>query len=219
MNANDPGSVRIEPASAAAACVVWLHGLGADGHDLIGLADQWRALLPGAAFISPDAPQPCDMAPMGRQWFSLQALTPAALLAGVRGAAPALDGFLDEQLARFGLGPDRLALVGFSQGTMMALYVVPRRPDEIAALVGYSGRLIGADELKRETKSRPPVRLIHGEHDEMVPASSMESAAKALAAAGFSVETHLRPGLGHGIDPEGIAIAGHFIAEQFAKRQ
>jgi phospholipase/carboxylesterase len=197
--------------------VILLHGWGADGDDLIGLAPYWGELLPDAAFVSPHAPFPCDMG-FGRQWFSLADRTPEVIMAEVRLVAPMIDAFIDAQLAEHGLTPPQLAVVGFSQGTMMALYVAPRRPDEIAALVGYSGRLIGADELEAETKSRPPVRLIHGERDEMVPASSMESAGEALTAAGFSVETHLRPGLGHGIDPEGIAIAGRFIAEQFAKR-
>jgi len=197
--------------------VILLHGWGADGNDLIGLAPYWGEMLPDAAFVSPHAPFPCDMG-FGRQWFSLADRTPEVIMAEVRLVAPMIDAFIDDRLAAHGLAAPQLAVVGFSQGTMMALYVVPRRPDEIAALVGYSGRLIGAGELERETRSRPPVRLIHGEHDEMVPASSMDSAAEALAAAGFSVETHLRPGLGHGIDPEGIAIAGRFIAEQFAKR-
>jgi phospholipase/carboxylesterase len=196
--------------------VILLHGWGADGNDLIGLAPYWGEMLPDAAFASPHAPFPCDMG-FGRQWFSLADRTPEVIMAEVRLVAPAIDAFIDDQLAAHDLPPDRLAVVGFSQGTMMALYVAPRRAGEIAALVGYSGRLIGGRELAAEAKSRPPVRLIHGEQDEVVPASSMESAGEALTAAGFSVETHLRPGLGHGIDPEGIAIAGQFIAERFEK--
>jgi len=196
--------------------VILLHGWGADGNDLIGLAPYWGEMLPDAAFVSPHAPFPCDMG-FGRQWFSLADRTPEVIMAEVRLVAPMIDAFIDDQLAAHDLPPDRLAVVGFSQGTMMALYVAPRRPEEIAALVGYSGRLIGGSALAAESRSRPPVRLIHGERDDVVPASSMESAGEALSAAGFSVETHLRPGLGHGIDPEGIAIAGQFIAEQFAK--
>jgi len=196
--------------------VILLHGWGADGNDLISLAPYWGEMLPDAAFVSPHAPFPCDMG-FGRQWFSLADRTPEVIMAEVRLVAPMIDAFIDDQLAAHDLVPDRLAVVGFSQGTMMALYVTPRRPDQIAALVGYSGRLIGGSTLAAETKSRPPVRLIHGERDDIVPASSMEGAGEALVAAGFSVETHLRPGLGHGIDPEGIAIAGQFMAEQFAK--
>jgi len=207
------------PASgaAAAALVVLLHGWGADGDDLIGLAPYWGELLPGAAFVSPHAPFPCEMG-FGRQWFSIADRSPEAILAGVRLAAPLIDAFIDEQLGAHGLTPDDLALVGFSQGTMMALHVAPRRAAPVAALVGYSGRLIGAGVLQDEAVSRPPICLIHGERDEMIPASSMASAAEALTSAGFQVESHLRPGLGHGIDPEGIALAGRFIAERLATK-
>ncbi|HUT47899.1 MAG TPA: dienelactone hydrolase family protein [Alphaproteobacteria bacterium] len=216
------GGVTLEGPSAAPRAdgaarqlVVLLHGWGADGDDLIGLAPYWGELLPEAAFVSPHAPFPCDMG-FGRQWFSLADRSPETILAEVRLVAPMIDAFIDAQLAAFQLPPSCLAIVGFSQGTMMALHIAPRRDIEIAALVGYSGRLIGADLLEAETKSRPPIVLIHGERDEIVPAGSMESAGAALAGAGFAVATHLRPGLGHGIDPEGIAVAGRFIAERFA---
>jgi phospholipase/carboxylesterase len=195
--------------------VVLLHGWGADGDDLIGLAPYWGELLPEAAFVSPHAPFPCDMG-FGRQWFSLADRSAQVILAEVRLVAPAVDAFIDAQLAEHGLTPAHLAIVGFSQGTMMALHVAPRREAPVAALVGYSGRLVGAERLAAEARTRPPVTLIHGAHDEIVPAASLESAGAALTAAGFSVATHLRPGLGHGIDPEGIAIAGRFIADCFA---
>jgi len=197
--------------------VVLLHGWGADGDDLIGLAPYWGELLPEAAFVSPHAPFPCEMG-FGRQWFRLTDRSPDTILAEVRLTAPMIDAFIDEQLAAHGLSPTQLAIVGFSQGTMMALHVAPRRETEIAALVGYSGRLIGAGLLDAETKSRPPITLIHGEQDEIVPAGAMESAGAALMAAGFAVDSHLRPGLGHGIDPEGIAAAGRFMAQRFASR-
>lgn len=193
--------------------VLLLHGWGADGDDLIGLAPYWGELLPEAAFVSPHAPFPCDMG-FGRQWFSLVDRTPEVILAEVRLVAPMIDALIDEQLTAHDLTPDRLAIVGFSQGTMMALHVAPRRETAVAALVGYSGRLVGASLLDAETRTRPPITLIHGERDEVVPAASMDQAGQALAAAGFAVETHLRPGLGHGIDPEGIAIAGRFIADR-----
>jgi len=196
--------------------VVLLHGWGADGNDLIGLAPHWGALLPEAAFASPHAPFPCDMG-FGRQWFSLADRSPDTILAQVRLVAPAVDGFIDEQLAEQGLGPAELAVVGFSQGTMMALHVTPRRAEPVAALVGYSGRLIGAELLSGEVASHSPVTLIHGANDEMVSADSSEQAAAALKGAGFSVDTHIRPGLGHGIDPEGIEIAGRFMAECFTR--
>ncbi len=142
------GPVR-KPASGSKPrqLVVLLHGVGADGHDLIGLAPYWAPALPDAEFVSPDAPFPCDMAPYGRQWFSLQDRTPNAILGGVRAAAPILDAFLDEALAARGLDASQLALVGFSQGTMMSLYVGPRRAEALAGIIGYSGALIGADTL------------------------------------------------------------------------
>jgi phospholipase/carboxylesterase len=208
-------SARPRSGGPARQLVVLLHGWGADGDDLIGLAPYWGERLPEAAFVSPHAPFPCDMG-FGRQWFSLADRTPEVILAEVRLVAPMIDAFIDDQLAALGLSPGALAIVGFSQGTMMALHVAPRRAQAVAALVGYSGRLIAAELLAAETRTRPPVSLIHGERDEVVPAGSMERAGQALAAAGFAVETHLRPGLGHGIDPEGIAIAGNFIAERFA---
>ena len=149
---------------AATALVVLLHGWGADGDDLIGLAPYWGELLPGAAFVSPHAPFPCEMG-FGRQWFSIADRTSEVILAGVRLAAPMIDAFIDEQLAAHGLTPDNLALVGFSQGTMMALHVAARRDAPVAALVGYSGRLISAGLLEAEAISQPPICLIHGEHD------------------------------------------------------
>jgi phospholipase/carboxylesterase len=197
----------------ADALVVLLHGLGADGNDLIGLAPQLGQVLPGAAFASPHAPFPCDMAPYGRQWFSLQDRAPAALLAGVRMAAPILDGFIDGELARLGLGDERLALVGFSQGTMMALFVAPRRAKACAAVLGYSGALVGPELLAEEIASRPPVQLVHGAADEVVPFQAMAAAVAALEANGVAVRSAARPGLGHGIDPEGLALGARFLID------
>src|SRR6185437_13988009 len=185
-----------KPASGGATrqLVVLLHGLGADGNDLIGLAPYWAPLLPDAEFISPNAPFPCDMAPYGRQWFSLQERTPATILAGVRAAAPILDGFLDAALAERGLDASKLALVGFSQGTMMSLYVGLRRATAPAAIVGYSGALVGAELLAQEIRVRPPVLLVHGDADEVVPFAALSHAATALAGAGVPVEQLRRPG-------------------------
>lgn len=200
------------PASGAAAkrLVVLLHGWGADGNDLIGLAPVWARLLPDTAFVSPHAPYPCDMG-MGRQWFSLNDRNPAAMLAGTRAAAATINGFLDDALARYGLDDSRLALVGFSQGTMMSLYVAPRRARACAGVLGYSGALIDGASLAAETVSRPLMMLIHGEADEIVPCVALADAADRLAAVGISVETHLRPGLGHGIDEQGMILGGRFL--------
>lgn len=204
----------LSPASGdpATSLVVLLHGVGADGFDLIELAPHLAKALPHAAFVAPHAPFPCDLAPYGRQWFSLQDRSPPALLAGVRAAAPRLDAFLDEQLAVRRLGPERLALVGFSQGCMMALHVGPRRAVAPAAVLGYSGALAGAEVLAAEAVSRPPVLLIHGDEDPVVAVAALGLARDALDAAGFRVEAHVRPGLDHAIDAEGVALGAAFLA-------
>jgi phospholipase/carboxylesterase len=202
-----------KPASGAAPrqLIVLLHGLGADGNDLIGLAPYWAKLLPQAEFIAPDAPYPCDMAPFGRQWFSLQDRSPEAVLGGVRAVAPLLDGFLDDALAARGLDDSALALVGFSQGTMMALYVGLRRAKAPAAILGFSGALIAGETLASELRARPPVLLIHGDADEIVPAQALPRAVRELEAAAVPVEHILCPGLGHAIDETGLKRGGEFL--------
>lgn len=204
-------------AGKARELIVLLHGLGADGNDLIGLAPHFAQALPEAAFVSPHAPFPCDMAPFGRQWFSLQTREPEAILGGVRAAAGHLDAFLDKELSEHGLGDDRLALIGFSQGTMMALHVAPRRPKPCAAVVGFSGMLVGSELLAAEIVSRPPVLLVHGQADEVVGFASMAAAAAALKASGVQVTTLARPGLGHGIDPAGIGAAIALLKERLGR--
>ncbi len=196
--------------------VILLHGVGADGHDLIGLAPYWARQLPHAEFVSPHAPDPCDMAPFGYQWFSLLDRSPDALLAGVQANAPLLDAFIDQELAARGLTDRQLALVGFSQGTIMALYAAPRRQAPCAAVVGYSGALVGAETLAAETRSHPPVLLIHGDADPVVSVQALPLAVRGLQGAGLPVRHAVRPGLAHGIDPEGLELGGAFIAEQFA---
>jgi phospholipase/carboxylesterase len=191
--------------------VILLHGLGADGNDLIGLAPYWAPLLPDTEFLSPNAPFPCDMAPMGYQWMSAQDPSPEARLAGARAAAAILDDFIDEALETRGLSESELALVGFSQGTMMSLFVGPRRARPVAGIVAYSGRLIAPELLTAELRSRPPVFLIHGTADPIVSYDSMAEAEAGLTAAGIAVETLTCPGVGHSIDAEGLQRAGQFL--------
>lgn len=201
------------PASGGRAkqLVVLLHGLGADGNDLISLGPQIAKVLPDAAIISPNAPEPCDMSPMGYQWFSLQDRSHDAMLAGVEGAAPKLNGFLDEVLDYLNLTEEDVFLIGFSQGTMMALHVGVRRKIPLAGIVGFSGALVGGDRLPDEIVTKPPVILIHGDADEVVPFQAMLMAADALKTAGVNAEAIRRPGLGHGIDPQGMLVALRFL--------
>lgn len=205
---------RRPPASGGAPrqLVVLLHGVGADGNDLIGLVPALAPALPDAAFVAPDAPEPYDMAPFGRQWFSLQDRQPGALLAGVRRAGEALDGFLDAELEQAGLGDGALILAGFSQGTMTALQVAFRRARPPAAVVGFSGALLGPEQLVREIVSRPPVFLAHGDQDPVVPVQALRAAVTALEALGVPVQWSVRRGVAHGIDPGGIAETLAFLS-------
>jgi phospholipase/carboxylesterase len=191
--------------------VILLHGLGADGNDLIGLAPYWARLLPDAEFLSPNAPFPCDMAPYGYQWFSSQGRSPEAVLGGVRAAAPILDAFIDEALEERGLDSRELALVGFSQGTMMSLFVGLRRAEPVAGIVGFSGRLLAPELLASELRSRPPILLVHGTEDPLVPYSSLAAAETTLKAAGVPVETVTSVGIGHSIDDQGLRRGGQFL--------
>jgi phospholipase/carboxylesterase len=199
-----------------ASLVVLLHGVGADGNDLISLAPYWAPLLPETEFLSPDGPQPCDMAPFGRQWFSLQDRSPEAILAGVQATAPILDAFLDAALQARGLDDGKLALVGFSQGTMMSLYVGLRRARACAAIVGYSGALVGPQLLAAEIRSKPKTLLVHGDADPVVSFTAMGAAQKTLAAAGVPVETLVCPGMGHSIDEAGLKRGGEFLRAALA---
>lgn len=196
--------------------VVLVHGYGADGNDLIGLAPHWQQFLPTAAFVAPNAPQRCDMSPMGYQWFPITKLDPKAMLAGVESAAATLAQFIDDELARYGLPADRLALVGFSQGTMMSLHVGLRRAVAPAGIVGYSGVLAGPDVLKAQMTAKSPVLLVHGDADQMIPVQALYASANALGEAGISVRWHVSRGVGHSIDPEGLALGGPFLASAFA---
>jgi phospholipase/carboxylesterase len=207
---------RAGPARGGApdSLVLLLHGYGADGGDLIGLAEPWGAALPGALFLAPDAPEPCEAAPWGRQWFSLEDRDPARLAEGVASAVPRLRRLLARERAAHGLGAERTALMGFSQGAMLALAAGLSAEPPPAAILGYSGALLAGLGT-----ARPPVLLVHGEADLVVPAAATRAAASALAAAGVPVETLLRPGLGHSIDEAGIAAGAAFLARHLGGRR
>lgn len=202
------------------ALVALLHGYGADGHDLFGLAEPLASVLPDAAFVSPHAPEPMGMTPNGRRWFPIpwiDGAPEAEMQASFIRSAGLLDMFLDAELARHGLSDAALALVGFSQGTMMSLHVAPRRAAACAGIVGFSGRLVAPERLAEETRVRPPVQLIHGDQDELLPASDMLAAASHLADAGFEVGTHLSRGVGHGVAPDGLQTAAAFLKERLSQ--
>ena len=211
---------RLEPrAGAARHLVVFVHGYGADGNDLIDIGRAWQGLLPQAAFVSPHAPEPCSQAPVGRQWFPLTMRSTEERWLGVTKAAPVLDRFLDAELARRALPPSALALVGFSQGAMMALHVGLRRAAQPAAIVGYSGLFVlpenaDPDALAKDIRARPPVLLVHGQHDDLIPVQALFHAMQALASLDIPVEWHLSADIGHGIDQEGLRHGGEFLARR-----
>jgi phospholipase/carboxylesterase len=212
---------RLEPrAGKARQLVVFLHGYGADGNDLIEIGRAWQRILPEAAFVSPHAPRLCGQAPSGREWFPLTFRDPNERWTGVNAAAPVLAQFLDAELARRALPPSALALVGFSQGTMMALHVGLRRAAAPAAIIGYSGLLVtppngDLDAMKADIVAHPPVLLLHGDRDDLIPVQALFQAAQGLAALGLAVEWHLSQGIGHGIDAEGLRHGGEFLARLF----
>jgi phospholipase/carboxylesterase len=199
--------------------VIFCHGYGADGNDLIGLGQHWQRILPATAFSSPHAPERCAMSPMGYQWFGITRLDPQEMLRGVEKAAPILEAFIDAELERSQVSPSRLALVGFSQGTMMALHVGLRRKIQPAAIVGFSGMLPGAERLPEEITCRPPVLLIHGDADEMIPVQAIHAAANGLGAAGVRAQWHISRGIGHGIGPDGLDLAGNFLVQALAGKR
>ncbi|WP_340108439.1 alpha/beta hydrolase [Pikeienuella sp. HZG-20] len=199
---------------AARSLVIFLHGYGADGADLFGLAEALAPHLPDTAFRSPNAPEPCAVNPGGRQWFPISWLdgTPEAeMRAGARRSAATLAAYLAEAMEEEGVAADRTVLVGFSQGTMMSLSVGLRAPSQLAGIVGFSGKLV-IDEEEGPISSYPPVLLIHGDQDEVIPVEAIHEARAGLAAAGVPVTWHISPGVGHGIGPDGLRLALDFIS-------
>jgi phospholipase/carboxylesterase len=226
MTAELTGPRLDPPRGGAKQLVVFLHGYGADGNDLIGLGQQWRALLPEAAFVSPHAPERCLGSPSGRQWFALSGAPPDDphgaddRWRGVVAAQPTIDAFLDRELARLGLDDSRLALVGFSQGAMMALHIGLRRRRAPAAIVSYSGLLVGPERLAEATARNakgepPPILLVHGDQDPMIPLEAMFAAMDDFGQASIPNQWHLAFGVGHGIDAEGLRHGGLFVAQGF----
>ena len=211
----------LKPGSGAAPkqIVLLLHGYGSSGTDMIALAPHWQYALPDALFLAPHAPQRCGMMSTGYQWWGLSGFAPSALAAGAASAAPAIDAFIDRKLEQYGLSEEDLALVGFSQGTMMALHVGLRRPRAVAALVGYSGMLTATTGIEHTGFAKPPVLLIHGTADPVVPIAALYNAESELKRLGVPVTTHVSPGVAHSVDPVGLRLGREFIAGALDRSQ
>ena len=203
---------RLAAASGTAtSLVIFLHGYGADGEDLIGLGREWASALPDAEFVSPHAPEPCVQNPAGRQWWDLQVRSDAERWEGLNRSGPVLDAFISAEIARAGVTPGKTALVGFSQGTMMALHVGLRRAEPLAGIIGYSGVLAGAEHLKSEIRSRPPVFLAHGTMDQVIPVDALVASVEALAENEVPRSWHVAHGMAHGIDRSGLSLGAQFL--------
>jgi len=211
---------RVPPARQGrpSSLVILLHGYGSNGDDLIALAPYWAGALPETQFVSPNAPEGIPGYPGGRQWFGLARMDAATLNAGAAKAAPALNAFIDSEMERYGVGPAQTALVGFSQGTMMALYTALRREKALAGVVGFSGALVSPEGLEAEMRAKPPILLAHGDRDDVVPVTALFEALNGLAKAGHGAELHLCAGLAHSIAPSGLERGGAFLKAAFAGR-
>ena len=210
---------RKEPQSGdTRSAVVFLHGYGANGADLLGLADPLADHLPDTLFVAPDAPENCAGSPFGYQWFPIPWIDGSSEEESSRGMQQAvedLNAFLDALMVDEDLLPEQVCLFGFSQGTMMSLHVAPRREDPVAGIVAFSGRLLEPELLADEVQSRMPILLVHGDQDDIVPVQSLPQAAEALQNAGFSdVYAHVMKGTAHGIAPDGLSVALAFIRDQ-----
>lgn len=211
---------RKEPLSGEIrSAVIFLHGYGANGADLLGLADPLAEHMPDTLFLSPDAPEDCAGSPMGKQWFPIPWIdgsTEEESRDGLLHAASDLNAFLDGVMVDEDLLPEQVIVLGFSQGTMMALHVLPRREDAVAGIVAFSGRLLEPDSLADEVQCKPPVLLIHGDQDDVVPPQSLPQAAEALQEAGWKeVYAHIMNSTAHGIAPDGLQVALAFMRDRF----
>ncbi|GAA6162398.1 alpha/beta fold hydrolase [Pelagimonas sp. KU-00592-HH] len=210
---------RKEPKSGTTrSVVIFLHGYGANGADLLGLADPLSDHMPDTLFLAPDAPESCAGAPFGYQWFPIPWIDGSSEEESMRGMQAAVDdlnAFLDAVMVDEDVLPEQVVLFGFSQGTMMSLHVAPRREDEVAGIVAFSGRLLAPELLADEVVSKPPVLLVHGDADDVVPVQSLPEAAEALQGAGWKdVYAHIMKGTGHGIAPDGLSVALAFMRDK-----
>lgn len=204
----------------ATSLVVFVHGYGADGADLLDIGDVLAPHLPGTAFVAPDAPDRCINNAFGYQWFPIPWLDGSSedeARAGMALSVNDLNAFLDTRLQEYGLTPSALALIGFSQGSMMSLHIAPRRAEKMAGVVSISGRLLVPETLQAEAQVKPPVLLMHGDQDQVVPFEDMTLAGNALVDAGFETYGHVMRGMGHGISQDGLSVALQFLSERLPK--
>ncbi len=205
---------RVEPEGGKPdKLVILCHGYGSNGDDLITLVPHLKRVLPDAVYVSPNAPEICYGAPNGYQWFALTNLSQEERLVGTLKAAPTLHHFIDQELERYGLEEKDLVLIGFSQGTMMCLHVGLRRPSDIGGIVGFSGAMTLPENWQSDITSKPPVVLIHGEMDNVVPVELMHQAFIALQEIDVDVDNHVSPGVMHSIGPDGLHKALEFLAK------
>ncbi len=194
--------------------VIFIHGYGADGKDLLGLADSLADHMPDTVFIAPNAPHKCQMNPMGYEWFPVPWIDGSSEVDAqitMEQVVKTVNIFIDEMMSLENIGSENIILLGFSQGSMLSLHLAPRRKIPVAGVVGFSGRLLRPEELKTEVISRMPILLIHGDKDDVVPFTSLAEAANNLTANGFTVYTHVAEGMGHGISPDGLGTALQFM--------
>ena len=200
--------------------IVFLHGYGANGADLLSIADVLAEHLPDTLFIAPDAPETCPGNPTGYQWFPIPWLDGSSeeeAKLSMEAACSDLNYFLDALIVDEDILPEQVALFSFSQGTMMSLHVAPRREDSFAGLVAFSGRLLEPELLSDEVQNKPPVLLIHGDQDDVVPPASISEAAVGLEKAGFKeVFAHVMKGTGHSIDQDGLSVALAFLRDKLS---
>ncbi len=214
------GPRRAAKSGTADSLVIFLHGYGADGNDLIGLGDVLADHLPDTVFVAPNAPEKCVNNPMGYQWFPIPHMDGSSAEMAAQSfvrSEKLLNDFITDIMAAEGIGPDKTILVGFSQGTMMSLHVGPRRDEQLAGIVGFSGRLLEPERLESEVKTKPPIFLIHGDQDQVVPPENLPLAADALSKAGFEVYTHISEGMAHGIAQDGLSLALQFMLKMLGK--
>ena len=222
MTRNLDSKRRGAASGEADSVVVFLHGYGADGNDLLGLAEPLAPHLPDTVFVAPDAPEICATNPGGFQWFPIPWIDGSSEDAAERSMEQSiidLNAYLDSVLEEENLSPEQMVLFGFSQGTMMSLHVAPRRSEPFAAVVGFSGRLLQPESLEDELVVRPPVLLVHGDQDDLVPVQSLQEAGQALSDLGFEVYAHIMEGTGHGIAPDGLNVALAFIRDRLGADQ